>query len=189
MTNLNDVMGKKFAVKDIIKRVNGVPVEIKQCVDVNTLANIVNMIAKSCFDEKGYRPEYREVARRFAILKYMTDIEVNEDNVEEIFRLTQGGNWYNEIEREVVHLPVWTEVEVAADKLIDYLFSIRETSFDKLCSDLSEIVTANKEADVAEVKEILDELNKVDKDAFVDKAIEKNLAKKKAGGSRGSKKS
>lgn len=178
-TKLIDVISKNFALKNTTKRINGVPVEIKTYLDVDTFGSIVQTVAQSSFTDGEYHAENREIARRYCIIKYMTDIELDDADVAEIFKTTQGGNWYSQIEAEVVKLPVWGEVETAIDNQIAYLLS-KQTTFDKLCADLSAILSADTKADLADVKEVLKDLTKVDKEEFVDAVIKKNTKKKSA---------
>lgn len=56
----------------------------------------------------------------------------------------------------------------------------RQTTFDKLCADLSAMLSVDTKADLADVKEVLKDLTKVDKDEFVDAVIKKNTKKKSA---------
>ena len=181
MSKLIDVISKNFALKNITKRINGVPVEIKTYLDVDAFASIVQTVAQSSFTDGEYHAENREIARRYSIIKYMTDIEIDGDtDVAEIFKTTQGGNWYAQIEAEVVKLLVWGEVETAIDKQIDYIIATRQTTFDKLCADLSAILSVDTKADLADVKEVLKDLTKVDKEEFVDAVVKKNTKKKSA---------
>lgn len=177
MSKLVDVIGKNFALKNTVKRVNGVPVEIKGYIDVDTFKSIVQCVAQSCFEKTGYKAENREIAMRYAVIKYLTDIEVDEDDVNEIFKTTQAGNWYGEIMREVVKLPTWAEIDVAIDRQVDYIIATRQTAFDKLCSDLSAILNADTQANLSDVKDVLEQLNAVDKKAFV-KAVTDNVIEK-----------
>ena len=179
-TKLLDVIGKNFALRSLSKRINGVPVTIKTYVDVDTFASIVQTVAQSSFTDGEYHAENREIARRYCIIKYMTDIELEDTDVSEIFKTTQGGAWYGDIEREVVKLPAWGEVETAIDKQIDYALATRPTAFDKVCADLSAILSVDTKADLADVKEVLKDLTKVDKEEFVDAVIKKNTKKKSA---------
>lgn len=178
MSKLIDVIGKNFALKNVVKRIGGVPVCIKGYVDVDTFKNIVQTVAQSCFEEGEYKAENREIARRYCIIKYMTDIETSSDNVSEIFKMTQSGMWYGAIESEIVKLPVWGDVETAIDNQIAYLIGTRQTAFDRICDDLSAILSKDTQTDLADVKQVLDGLSTVDKEAFVEAAIENN--KKKA---------
>ena len=187
MSKLIDVIGKNFALKNINKRINGVPVEIKAYLDVDTFGSIVQTVAQSSFTDGEYHAENREIARRYCIIKYMTDIELEDTDVAEIFKTTQGGNnWYAQIEADIVKLPVWGEVETAIDKQIDYIIATRQTSFDKLCSDISENIAVDNTQNLADIKEVLDGLNKVNEKDFV-KAITENVIEKTGGEPNGEK--
>lgn len=178
-TKLIDVIGKNFALKTITKRINGVPVEIKAYLDVDTFGSIVQTVAQSSFTDGEYHAENREIARRYCIIKYMTDIELGDTDVAEIFKTTQGGNnWYGAIESEVAKLPVWGEVETAIDNQISYLLS-KQTAFDKLCADLSAIIKTDNTQNLADVKEVLEKLDKVDKQEFVEAVVEQSVKKTK----------
>ena len=179
MSKLIDVIGKNFALKSTTKRINSVPVEIKAYLDVDTFGSIVQTVAQSSFTDGEYHAENREIARRYCIIKYMTDIELEDTDVAEIFKTTQGGNWYSQIEAEVVKLPVWGEVETAIDKQIDYIIATRQTAFDKLCADLSAIIKTDNTQNLADVKEVLEKLDKVDKQEFVEAVVEQSVKKTK----------
>lgn len=180
MSKLIDVIGKNFALKNTTKRINSVPVEIKAYLDVDTFGSIVQTVAQSSFTDGEYHAENREIARRYCIIKYMTDIELGDNDVAEIFKTTQGGNnWYGAIEAEVVKLPVWGEVETAIDKQIDYIIATRQTAFDKLCADLSAIIKTDNTQNLADVKEVLEKLDKVDKQEFVEAVVEQSVKKTK----------
>lgn len=186
MANITDVMGKNFVLRNTTKNINGAKVEIKGYLDVNTMANIVQTVAQTCFQNGEFHAENREIARRFAILKYLTDIEVEKESIEEVFKCTQGGNWFSQIENDVTRLPLWSEVESAIDKQIDFMFLIHKTSFDKLCSDLSAIIKTDNTQNLADIKEVLDGLNKVNEKDFV-KAITENVIEKTGGEPNGEK--
>ena len=179
MSKLTEVISKNFTLKNTTKRINGAPVTVKTYLDVDTFGSIVQTVAQSSFTDGEYHAENREIARRYCIIKYMTDIELEDVDVEEIFKTTQGGNWYSQIEADVVKLPVWGEVETAIDKQIDYIIATRQTSFDKLCSDLSAIINTNQSANLADIKEVLDKLGSIDKTAFVEAATENAVKKTK----------
>ena len=177
MSKLIEVIGKNFALKNTSKRINGVPVEIKSYLDVDAFGSIVQTVAQSCFVDGVYHAENREIARRYCIIKYMTDIELEDTDVAEIFKTTQGGNWYGQIESEVIKLSVWAEVETAIDNQIAYFIETRQTEFDKVCADLSAIITTDNSQNLADVKEVLEKLDKVDKEEFVE-AVTENVIKK-----------
>jgi len=180
MSKLIDVIGKNFALKTITKRINGVSVEIKAYLDVDTFASIVQTVAQASFVDGDYHAENREIARRYCIIKYMTDIELEDTDVAEIFKTTQGGNnWYGAIEAEVTKLPVWGEVETAIDNQIAYAISTRPTAFDKVCSDLSAILNKDNSQNLADIKDVLDKLNTVDEKKFVKAAVDNAVKKTK----------
>lgn len=186
MANITDVMGKNFALRNTIKNINGAKVEIKGYLDVETMTNIVQTVAQTCFQDGEFHAENREIARRFAILKYLTDIEVNEEEVSEVFKCTQAGNWFAQIENDVTRLPLWSEVESAIDKQIDFMFLTHKTSFDKLCSDISANIAVDNTQNLADIKEVLDGLSKVNEKDFV-KAVTENVIEKTGGEPNGEK--
>lgn len=174
MSKLISVMGNNFALNNIKRKINGEIVTIKGYVDIDTFANIVNAISNSCFVENEYYAEFREVSRRYAIIKYLTDIELDDVGVEELFKSSQGGEWFNVIEREVVKLPLWVEIEQAVDKQIEYKIATRKTSFDILCDRLSAIMGMDLNENLADIKEVLNKLDSVDAKKFVKAVIEKD---------------
>lgn len=187
MSTFSEITEKNPPIKSIIKRINGLPVEIKLCIDIDTFGNIVQTVAKSCFQNGKYRAENREIANRFAILKYLTDVEVEEDKIADIFIATQCGNWYTDICREVIKSPLWGEIDLAIDKQVDYMIATRPTAFDNLCSDLSGIIKAGNSGNFDELKGIIEALSKVDQKAFVKEVIDQNIAKNKGGEKNGKK--
>jgi len=179
MANITGVMGKNSTLRNTTKNINGAKVEIKTYLDVNTMANIVQTVAQTCFHDGEFHAENREIARRYCIIKCMTNIELGDTDVAEIFKVTQSNNWYAQIEADVVKLPVWGEVESAIDRQIDYIIATRQTSFDKLCADLSAIIKTDNTQNLADVKEVLEKLDKVDKQEFVEAVVEQNVKKTK----------
>lgn len=179
MVKFTDVLGKSFAPKNTTKRINGVPVEIKTYVDVDTFASIIYTIVNTCVEKGKYRAENREIARRYIILKYFTNIEVGEDDIPEIFKCSQSGNWFAEIEREVIKLPIWAEIEAAIDSQITYEIQTRQTAFDKLCADISENIAVDNTQNLADIKEVLSGLEKVDKHAFAEAVVDNAVKKTK----------
>ena len=198
MSKMAEVIGKNFELKSTTKRISGVPVKIKNYIDVDTFSSIVWMVALSCFveDEKKEKPnprlgeyhaENREIARRYSILKYMTDIDLGDADVSEVFNFTQGA-WFAQIESEVTKLPLWGEVETAIDKQIDYFIITRQTPFDKVCEDVSAILSNDNSQNLADIKDVLDKLGKVDKQKFIEAATEDAIKKTKSSSESGVKK-
>lgn len=186
MANITEIMSKCGEPKTTNRNISGAKVEVKGYLDVNTMANIVQTVAQTCFQNGEFHAENREIARRFAILKYLTDIEVNEEEISEVFKCTQAGNWFTQIENDVTRLPLWAEVESAIDKQIDFMFLTHKTAFDKLCSDISANIAVDNTQNLADIKEVLDGLNKVNEKDFV-KAITENVIEKTGGEPNGEK--
>lgn len=161
--NLIDVTGRNFALKNKTVKINGTEVKIQTYLDADTYIAAVQTIADTCFQDDIYRPEYRELARKYVILKYFTNIEISNDMVKEIFKMSQSGEWFAKIERAVTSLPVWTEVEVATNELIDYKIRSLKTSFDELCDSLkalmAEMASNTNGIDMEIIKNLTDRLN------------------------------
>jgi hypothetical protein len=186
MANITTVMGKNSTLRNTTKNINGTKVEIKGYLDVNTMANIVQTVAQTCFQNGEFHAENREIARRFAILKYLTDIEVKEEEIGEVFKCTQAGNWFSQIENDITRLPLWAEVESAIDKQIDFMFLTHKTSFDKLCSDISANIAVDNTQNLADIKEILNTASGLDAKKLV-KAVTENVIEKTGGEPNGEK--
>jgi len=186
MANITEIMSKCGEPKTTNRNINGAKVEIKGYLDVNTMANIVQTVAQTCFQNGEFHAENREIARRFAILKYLTDIEVKEEEINEVFKYTQIGNWFAQIENDVTRLPLWAEVESAIDKQIDFVFLTHKTSFDKLCSDISANIAVDNTQNLADIKEILNTASGLDAKKLV-KAVTENVIEKTGGEPNGKK--
>lgn len=181
MAKFTDVLGKKSEYEQTVKKINGVEVKITKFLDMHTYATVIHSIADACFVKGRYKAENRVIARRFTILKYFTNIEVSDDEVGAVFLATQAGTWWDAIEREVVKLPIWAEIEQAVDMVI----ASAPTAFDRLCDNLSAIIASDPTDNLADIKEVLDGLSKVDRRAFAQAAIENNLTKNKDGDENG----
>ena len=153
-------------------RIGKTPIEIKGYLPAETFAEIVNTVANSSFAEDGtYHPEYREIAKRYVVIKYLTDIELGEMSAAELFKSTQGGTWYETIVHEAGKLSVWAELEQAIDEAINYKLLTRKTSFDSLCDILSTF--ADKMGDTKALDEIAEKLGNLDDKAVVEAIIDK----------------
>lgn len=176
MANIIEI-ADKFPLSHKMVKVGKIPVEIKTYLDVDAFATAANTIANSCFDgETGeYRPEYYEIAKRYVVLQYLTDIELDDVSVEEVFKIAQN-DWYYDIEKACAVLIYL--IEDAAAKIIEYR---RKTAFDNLCDNVSAILKQDNEQNLADIKEVLTKLDKVDKEAFVEAVVDNNIAKNRGG--------
>lgn len=175
MINYIDILGKNFAIKNMTKKINGIKVEIKTYLDADNYAEAINTMAESCFDKSGaYRPEFREIVRRYIILKYFTNIDIDSVSINEIFKDSQSGNWFEEIESVIVNTRIWTEIEQAVDNKISYEI---KSSFDKLCDKCTELLNVIP-TDINEtLSSLSDVLHKLEGKELV-KAVVDNIEEK-----------
>lgn len=179
---LIDVIGKNFALAPVVKKINGMKAKIKTYLDADAYAEITAIITDTCFREGAYHPEYREMVRKYVILKYFTNISVSDDMIKEIFKISQSGTWFADIERTVVSLPVWSDIENTVDEMINYRITVRRTSFDKLCDkihDLLDAIPTDQSQTLDDIKTVLKGLENVDKRAFVEAVTENVIDKNK----------
>lgn len=178
MVNLIDIIGKNFSLKNIKKKINGCVVEIKTYIDIEEYAQAVREMAELCFDEAGvYHPEYREFSRRYAIVKYFTNIDIENITAQELFKTSQGNDWYYQIEKEISTNPIWIELDTAVDRQIEYAISTKEDAFGRMCDKITaliESIPVDQSQSVADIKEVLTGLKEVDKDAFVNATINRH---------------
>ena len=189
MSNLINIMDKS-PLKHTVKKIEGEKVVIKTYLDMAEFFSAVHTVADNCFTidketkEEIYKPEYLEPAWRYMVLKYFTDIDVSDTPVAEVFKVTQS-SWYKEIELEIADNPVYYEINKAVERIIADKISLRKTSFDRLCDDLSGMITVNASENINDIKEVLDGLSKVNTQDFVEAAIRHNLGKDKDGDENG----
>lgn len=182
MIKLMDVIGKNFMLAPVTKKINGTKVKIKTYLDADAYAEITATITDTCFQDGTYHPEYREMVRKYVILKYFTNIVVSDDMIKEIFKVAQSGTWFADIERIVVSLPVWSDIENTVDEMINYRINVRRTSFDELCDkiyDLLDTIPTDQSQTLDDIKTVLKGLESVDKNAFVDAVTENVIDKNK----------
>ena len=180
MTNLVNLTDK-FPLTNKTIKVGKIPVEIKCYLSTDEFFNAVHTVADNCFveDEKTheiiFRPEYRDIAWRYMVLKFFTDIDISAASVDEVFKVTQS-DWYIEIERVCAENSIYSEIGKAADAVIS---AQRKSAFDKLCDNLSAILKTDLTGNLADVKDVLDKLENVDKEAFVKAVVDQNIEKNK----------
>ena len=175
LVNLTD----KFPLTNKTIKVGKIPVEIKSYISADDFFSAVKLVVEASFDEDGtYRPEYKELVKRYAYLRYLTDIDVSDIETGELYKITQS-EWYEQIAKEFVNIQAYYNINNAVDEAIQYRIETRQTAFDKLCADLSEILNTDLTANLADVKDVLDKLGSVDKDAFVKAVVDQNIEKNK----------
>lgn len=178
MTNLVNLTDK-FPLTNKTIKVGKIPVEIKTYISADDFFSAVKLVIEASFDENGvYRPEYKELVKRYVYLRYLTDIDVSDIETGELYKVTQS-EWYEQIAKEFVNIQAFYNINDAIDEAIQYRIDTRQTAFDKLCNDLSAILNTNITDNLADVKDVLDKLNSVDKKEFV-KAVTENVIEKES---------
>lgn len=157
-------------------KINKNYVTVKTYLDVDHYASAIRTIANSCFTEEGYRPEFKEVAKRYVIVKYFTDIEIGDMSVEELFKVSQN-DWYYTIENEVANLGIYVDMMNAVDEVIRYRLSTAKTSFDELCDEVREIagrVDDRQSEDMNVMEKLLNKLSSVNNDTIAKAIVSKD---------------
>lgn len=188
MANILNILGESPLKNKEIK-IRKTKVKINTYLSIDDYASCIYTVVNSCFDDNGqYKPEFKEIAKRWAYIKYFTDIELGDMKIEELFKCSQE-NWWCEVYNEIISVPVFYDIESAIDEMIEYRINTRTTKFDQLCSDVSELLKIDNKQDIEDVKEVLDGLSKIDKSEFVKAVTENVIEKTKAGDNNGGEKS
>lgn len=188
MANILNILDKSPLENKIINVCKN-KIKINTYLSVDDYASCIYTVVNSCFDKSGqYKPEFKEIAKRWAYIKYFTDIELGDMKIEELFKCSQA-NWWREVYNEILNIPVYYDIESTINEMIEYRINTRMTKFDQFCSDLSEVLKIDNTQDVEDIKEVLDGLNKVDKQEFVKAVTENVIEKTKAGDNNGGEKS
>ena len=177
MANIKEIVDK-FTVKDEIIKIKKIPVAIRTSISANDFTSAVRTIVNSCLvadedDESGeikYNPEYKEIVKRYVVLRYLTDIELGDMTVTEIYELSQR-DWYREIEEACANYSPIHDIQKAVDELIDYQIFTRQTKFDEACESVKKI--ADKVFDIGSLSEIAKKLSNMDDKAIVEAIIDK----------------
>lgn len=177
MANIMDIIGGLTSADRKVK-IGKQTVLVKTTLSVDEYASCIYMIANACYDESGgYRPEFKEIAKRYAYIKYFTDIELGDLSAEELFKASQD-SWYETLLSAIEASKVYWDIESGVDAVL----ANRPTQFDKLCADVSAIIKTDNTQNLADIKEVLDKLGKVDKNAFVDAAVDRAVKVGEKGG-------
>lgn len=166
----------KFPLTNKSIKIGKVYVEIKTYLSAEDFMSAVKLITDSCFMNGEYHPEFKEPTKKFTYLKYFTDINVDEIDTGELYKITQT-EWYDKIYLEISTLPVFLDIETVVDESIKYRIDTRKTAFEKLCEDLSALLQIDSSQNLADIKDVLDKLDSVDKQEFV-KAVTENVIEK-----------
>lgn len=170
--NILDIAKGYSYNNDKIVKVGKHKIYVKTHLVADDYASCVHLIVDSCFIDEEYKPEFKEIAKRYAYLKYFTDIDISGETAETIYYYSQA-DWFEEIYKAISDLSVFVDIEEAVERLIEYKLSLRKTSFDILCDSVSSILNTDNTRDIADIKAILDGINKVDKAKFISAVLKK----------------
>lgn len=172
MANIFDIL-KNSRDKDVETiKINKVSIEVQNSLTVDDFASCVYSIADSCFNKKGeYKPEYKEVAKRWAYIKFFTNISLEGISIEELFKASQA-EWWDELMKHIASTQIYYSIESMVDEVIQSRLSSRKTSFDILCDELVNIAKTDMSDQLKDALDILSKLNRVDKRKFVQAVID-----------------
>lgn len=172
MANIFDIL-KNSRDKDVETiKINKVSIEVQNSLTVDDFASCVYSIADSCFNKKGeYKPEYKEVAKRWAYIKFFTNISLDGISIEELFKASQA-EWWDELMKHIASTQIYYSIESMVDEVIQSRLSSRKTSFDILCDELVNIAKTDMSDQLKNASDILSKLNRVDKRKFVKAVID-----------------
>lgn len=172
MANIFDIL-KNSRDKDVETiKINKVSIEVQNSLTVDGFASCVYSIADSCFNKKGeYKPEYKEVAKRWAYIKFFTNISLDGISIEELFKVSQA-EWWDELMKHIASTQIYYSIESMVDEVIQSRLSSRKTSFDILCDELVNIAKTDMSDQLKNASDILSKLNRVDKRKFVKAVID-----------------
>lgn len=172
MANIFDILNNSRDKDVETIKINKVSVEVQNSLTLDGFASCVYSIADSCFNNKGeYKPEYREVAKRWAYVKFFTNISLDGMSIEELFKASQA-EWWNELMKHIASTQIHYYIENAVDEVIQSRLNSRKTSFDMLCDELANMAKIDVSDQLKDVSDILSKLNRVDKRKFVKAVID-----------------
>lgn len=174
-------IAENYPLKRNIFKLGKESVEIKTFLPINEFVEAVYTVVNNCFVEDVYHPEYRPIAENYAIINYLTDIEIGDVTADEVFKITQS-IWFDKIMSVVSDTRIYASIMYAIDELINYKINSRKTGFDKLCESVTSIADSENEEKMIEVKEILDKLSKIDKSEFISEVLKKPYLKDEESG-------
>lgn len=168
---LNEIINKESNNKRTVK-VNGKKIVVTTSLKANELANFVSLVTSVAFTDGVYNAVYEHMAYRYAIIKYLTDIEVG-DNVTELYDYTEQA-WYDSVVNAIGE-DTLRQINYILDKQIDYKIRTRETAFDRLCDEAKDLLNDFADRVSADnldaVKTLADKLESMDTKDIVETIV------------------
>lgn len=145
-------------------------VEIKSVLTAEQFANAVRTIADSCFVNGEYRPEFKDMVKRYVVLSTFTNIDFEDLGIEDVFQISQD-NWYYRVENKIAENPVYSEILKSVDELVEYRIRTRRTSFDNLCESL--LKYSEKITNIEPLEEIAEKIKNIDDKTLIETIVNK----------------
>lgn len=162
----NEILDTKIANTKTIKA-NKTFITVKTAITTDEFIAFVNTVADLTFDENGmYNGAFERIATRYAVVKFLTNIDIEDKTVNNVFDCTFQ-KWFANVMNIVESTAYWDELMSAVYDNINYKIGIsahdRKTSFDNLCDTLADIITDFSEHNSSEtidaLKRISEKLN------------------------------
>lgn len=130
---INSILDESFSNVKIVK-INKQNIKVKTAITTADLFDIVNIMSKASFNKNGdYDSVFEIVAKKYAVVKCLTNINVEELTSNKLYDLTNQ-SWFDKVMEVVEGTEYWNDVLYAVDRAID---NMRKNSFDKLCDKIS----------------------------------------------------
>ncbi len=162
----NEILDTKIVNTKTIKA-NKTFITVKTAITTDEFIAFVNTVADLTFDENGmYNGAFERIATRYAVVKFLTNIDIEDKTVNNVFDCTFQ-KWFANVMNIVESTAYWDELMSAVYDNINYKIGIsahdRKTSFDNLCDTLADIITDFSEYNSSEtidaLKRISEKLN------------------------------
>lgn len=140
----NEILDTKIANTKTIK-VNKTSINVKTVITTDEFIAFVNTVTDLAFDENGtYNGAFERIAMRYAVVKFLTNIDIEDMTVNNVFDCTFQ-KWFTNVMNIAETSSYWDELMGAVYDNIAHKTEIsiksRKTSFDNLCDTLSSIIT------------------------------------------------
>lgn len=171
----NEILDTKITNAKTIK-VNKTLIDIKTVINTDEFVAFVNTVTDLAFDANGtYNGAFERIAMRYAVVKFLTNIDIEEMTVNNVFDCTFQ-KWFKNVSDVVKDTAYWNELIEAVYYNIRHKMDAsvhdRKTSFDNLCDTLLSVITDFSEYNSSEtidtLKRIAEKINIADNDELVE---------------------
>lgn len=171
----NEILDTKITNTKTIK-VNKTFIDVKTIITTDEFVAFVNTVTDLAFDENGmYNGAFERIAVRYAVVKLLTNIDIEDMTVNNVFDCTFQ-KWFTNVMDVVETSSYWDELMGAVYDNIARKTEIsirsRKTSFDNLCDTLTDIIKDfseyNNPETIDALKRIAEKINIANNDELVE---------------------